>query len=146
MANDQIKTFNCDGAAVILQRMGDFVKPKTGAELEDYLIKVFDAYSITPAQFMRLFQISYKTYCAMRREGNLPRMTLLTCGGEYRILLTDLAQWIEQGGNAIHFRSFTPEGAIKSKRGRPRKYKLDEPDNNDKACASATGDLAAVPA
>ncbi len=84
----------------------------SGEAIREMLAKLFDdATYITRTQFREFMGISRGTDSRMRTQGQYPRMINLPGASEGRILLIDLAAWLESGGCP------RIEGA--KKRGRP---------------------------
>ena len=68
------------------------------------------ANAITRADFRSYLGISVSTDCRLKRAGHYPRVISLT--GTEKILLTDLAAWLDQGG--------APAAKQERRRGRPK--------------------------
>lgn len=66
--------------------------------LLDFLRSTFDTDTISRADFRRFLDISETSDWRMFKSGQYPRVIRL--GNQDKILLIDLANWLEQGGSA----------------------------------------------
>ena len=67
-----------------------------GSTLNHLSTKFAPANAITRADFRSYLGISVSTDCRLKRAGHYPRVINLT--GTEKILLTDLAEWLDRGG------------------------------------------------
>ena len=84
--------------------------------------KFAPANAITRAEFREYLAISVSTDCRLKKSGHYPRLINLT--GTEKILLTDLAAWLDQGGAPAANQPACRRGRPKGSKNKPKDTKI----------------------